>query len=73
MAKAECRNLPTQLFFPADGDDAGAARAKAICWQCPVRKDCVAYALPDPNLHGVWGASTDDQRSARRRQLRQAG
>lgn len=71
--QAACRGLPTELFFPADGDDAGAERAKAVCRDCPVRRQCVAYALPDPNLYGVWGASTADQRRNRRRQLRQAG
>lgn len=73
MQDAACRYLPTQLFFPADGDDDGAERAKAVCRTCPVRRLCVNYALPDPNLHGVWGVSTERQRRNRRRQLRQAG
>jgi len=62
-----------RTFFPADRDDDGAERAKAICRACPVRRDCVAYALADPTLTGVWGASADAQRRNRRRQLRQAG
>ncbi len=53
------------MFFPANEDDAGPA--KAICGRCPVRRQCVAYALPDPNLWGIWGASTDDQRKVQRR------
>jgi len=73
MDSAACRDLPTALFFPADGDDDGAIRAKAVCRSCSVRRPCLAYALPDPNLYGVWGASTADQRRNRRRQLRQAG
>jgi len=76
MDAALCRGLPTDLFFPAEGtrdDDPDIAAAKAVCWQCPVRRQCVAYALPDPAVHGVWGATTTDQRRAertRRRQLR---
>ncbi len=73
MDLAVCRDLPTELFFPAESDDAGAERAKAICRQCPVRRECVAYALADPNLEGVWGASTDRERRNRRHRLRQAG
>lgn len=61
---------------PASDDDADVKLAKAVCWQCPVRRQCVAYALADPPLIDVWGATTADQRQAkrtRRRQLRQAG
>ena len=36
-------------------------------------RECVNYALRDPNIWGIWGASTDEQRRDRRRQLRQAG
>jgi WhiB family redox-sensing transcriptional regulator len=73
MDAAACRDLPTDLFFPADTDDAGTERAKTVCRSCPVRRPCVAYALADPTLEGVWGASTERQRINRRRQLRQAG
>lgn len=59
------------MFFPANEDDAGPT--KAICRQCPVQRDCVAYALADPDIKGIWGATTERQRQDRRRQLRQAG
>lgn len=72
MLEAACRDLPTELFFPAEGDDDGAERAKAVCRSCQVRHACAAYALPDPSLYGVWGASNERQRRNRRRQLRQA-
>lgn len=79
MESAACRALPTDLFFPAEGsngNDPVIAAAKAVCWQCPVRRQCVAYALADPAVSGVWGATTTDERRAERtrhRQLRQAG
>lgn len=31
----------------------GRARARAICRECLLRRECVTYALPDPNLHGA--------------------
>lgn len=73
MTQAACRNLPTELFFPTDKDDVTAERAKAVCARCPVRRDCVAYAVADPEVYGIWGATTERQRRNRRRQLRQAG
>lgn len=73
MAQAACRSLPTELFFPTDSDDDTAERAKAICWRCAVRRECVAYALADPDLHGIWGATTERQRRNRRRQLGRVG
>ncbi len=66
MSDAACQGLPTQMVFPANEDDAGPA--KAVCGRCPVRRQCVAYALADPTLAGIWGASTTDQRKDRRRQ-----
>jgi len=71
LDRAACRDFPTEMFFPVNDKD--AEPAKAVCWQCPVRRDCLAYALADPHLAGVWGATTEDERGARRRQLRQAG
>ncbi len=67
MTDAACQGLPTVMFFPANEVD--AALAKAVCGQCPVRRDCVAYALADPAVLGVWGATTERQRHIRRRQL----
>lgn len=73
MDQAVCRDLPTELFFPGEADPKGTERAKAICGQCPVRRDCARYALADPDLKGIWGATTERQRTERRRQLRRAG
>jgi WhiB family transcriptional regulator, redox-sensing transcriptional regulator len=73
MVEAACRDLPTDLFFPADGDDGATEQAKAVCRSCAVRRDCAAYALADRSLCGVWGATNECQRRNRRHQLRQAG
>lgn len=63
-ARAACRDHRAVSWFPALGEP--AAPAKAICGTCPVLSDCRAYALADPSLVGVWGATTP----AERRQLR---
>ena len=57
--------MPPQIFFPVSvGDD---ARAKQICAGCPVRLDCLQYALAKPEDHGVWGGLNEMERVARAR------
>ena len=38
------------------------ARAKSVCAQCQVRRQCLSYALSAPQLHGIWGATTQEER-----------
>jgi WhiB family redox-sensing transcriptional regulator len=44
-------------------------RARAICRHCPVLTTCLRYAM-DTGQHGVWGATTDDERRAMQQQGR---
>ncbi len=44
--------------------------AKSICRSCPVRRDCLAYAMEAPIDHGIWGGFTERER---RRVRRNAG
>lgn len=41
---------------------ANAAIAKRICRGCPVRTDCLAYALAEGIDHGTWGGLTETER-----------
>lgn len=38
------------------------AAAKQICEGCPVRVECLAWALERPEHHGVWGMTTAVER-----------
>ncbi|WTJ01515.1 WhiB family transcriptional regulator (plasmid) [Streptomyces sp. NBC_00015] len=38
--------------------------AKAVCNQCPVRAECLAYALDQRIEFGVWGGKTERERRA---------
>jgi hypothetical protein len=49
-------------WFPAPGDAAAAAAAKALCAPCPDRAACLAGALARNELHGVWGGLTEHER-----------
>ena len=45
--------------------------AKRICRDCPVRMDCLQYAMETPVDHGVWGGLTERERRRRRRESMQ--
>jgi WhiB family redox-sensing transcriptional regulator len=44
----------------------GAAqnRAKAVCFGCPVRTECLADALDNRIEFGIWGGMTERERRA---------
>ena len=41
--------------------------AKAVCRACPVRDQCLDWALEQGIDHGVWGGLAGDERRALRR------
>jgi WhiB family redox-sensing transcriptional regulator len=51
-----------ELFF----SDVASERyeAKNLCFACPVRKDCIKYALESKEIWGIWGGK--DQNEIRR-------
>jgi WhiB family redox-sensing transcriptional regulator len=70
--RALCAETDPELWFsertPAyttvDGDK--TSTAKAICRRCPVAEPCLAYAMADPHLEGIWGGLTDRERARAR-------
>lgn len=60
MADALCRDLPPAVFFPRDG--AGVEVARRYCATCPVRMECLEYALEHHIDHGVWGGASERER-----------
>jgi WhiB family redox-sensing transcriptional regulator len=65
---AACRDADTDVFFPVSESMAG--EAKAICAVCPVREECLEFALQTRPGDGVWGGltATERHRLIRRRQ-----
>ncbi len=62
--QAACKDDPTpDLWFVPPGDRHGIAAAKAICHRCPVAAECLAEALADPHIVGVWGGLDEQQRA----------
>jgi WhiB family redox-sensing transcriptional regulator len=67
---AACRSAEPDLFFPISASGPAleqAAKAKAICAACRVRRECLAFALRTEQVHGIWGGTTEHERAAARR------
>lgn len=55
MERAACKGKDVNLFFPQREEMDKLAAARKICIVCPVREDCLAYALQHHIKYGVWG------------------
>jgi WhiB family redox-sensing transcriptional regulator len=66
---AACREEDTNIFFPVTDEDAGPA--KAICAVCPVREECLEFALVTRQEDGIWGGMTETERRRLRRRQRE--
>ena len=70
QAGAACRGHSAVIFFaPAhfERKEARALRerqAKAVCASCPVRKECLSFALRIREPHGIWGGLNEMERRA---------
>lgn len=63
---ALCKGIEDpEVFFPAKGQS--SAEARVICQDCPVRIECLNYALRGHIIHGVWGGMSDRERARLRR------
>jgi WhiB family redox-sensing transcriptional regulator len=60
MLEARCRGASPTEFFPSDG--LGVESARLICSRCPVRAECLEYALVNRIEHGVWGGASERER-----------
>jgi WhiB family transcriptional regulator, redox-sensing transcriptional regulator len=62
---AACRGADPDLFFPISTTGAALRQieqAKRICRNCPVRIQCLAWAVDNGVTDGVWGGTTEDER-----------
>jgi WhiB family redox-sensing transcriptional regulator len=49
-------------WFPDPRRRVDVSLEKAICGGCPVRTECLAYALDAGEPFGIWGGLTTDER-----------
>ncbi|MFF8918957.1 WhiB family transcriptional regulator [Streptomyces sp. NPDC015032] len=50
------------VFFPGPRAHEDIAEAKELCGWCPVRRDCLNYALENGLKEGIWGGLTEAER-----------
>ncbi|MEV8093171.1 WhiB family transcriptional regulator [Kitasatospora sp. NPDC085879] len=76
--RAACRGKDAALFFHPAGErgersQEREAAAKRVCTRCPVRGQCLEYALAADERYGIWGGLTEDERRALRAGARRRG
>jgi WhiB family transcriptional regulator, redox-sensing transcriptional regulator len=76
IERARCIDEDPELFFPIGTTGpaiAQTARAIEVCEGCPVRAECLAWALDTCQDAGVWGGlGEEDRREIRRARRRSA-
>lgn len=64
---ASCTQVPGDMWFPENGVDQSVSEVKGMCWECPVRPQCLEYALANGEQFGIWGGLTVKERRELRR------
>lgn len=59
-ADAACLEYPAEMWFPETGDPAHDARR--ICSGCPVKTECLLFALEHKTEFGIFGGLGYKQR-----------
>lgn len=65
-----CKNEDSEKFFPPgeqhlkprDSEVIYIEDAKIVCRKCPVREECLTYALDTRQEWGIWGGLTSAER-----------
>lgn len=57
---AICSQTDPEAFFPEKGGS--TKEAKAICRGCPVRQECLDYAVLHEERFGIWGGFSERER-----------
>ena len=68
---AICRDTDPDLFFPIGTTGQALVqidRAREVCNQCPVKVDCLEFALETNQDSGIWGGASEEERRMIRRQ-----
>jgi WhiB family redox-sensing transcriptional regulator len=71
---AACRGTDLAVFYHPDWERGVLRRrrevqAKRICERCPVKRPCLDWAIAKPELYGVWGGTSAEERQQRRARL----
>ncbi len=67
---ALCRDTDPDLFFPVGTTGQALVqidRARDVCNECPVKSDCLEFALETNQDSGIWGGTSEEERRQLRR------
>ncbi len=73
IENAACRGEDPELFFPVGTSTPAldqTERARRVCRSCPVRAECLGWALDTCQDAGIWGGLDEEERRVIRRQRR---
>lgn len=74
--RAACKELDSAIFFGPDQAETVKEKrdredaAKVFCRTCPVRVECLEYAIGHREPYGIWGGMTELER---KQELRRRG
>ncbi len=70
MDDAACKGMDTEAWFPTNGGMWWPTPAFKVCASCPVKDQCLEYALVTRQNFGIWGGESERGRDRIRRQRR---
>ena len=73
MQEAACKDVADpDIFFPEQGQWKKGIAAKAICAGCPVKDECLDYAIEyeQGDRYGIWGGMNTKERWEHERELK---
>ena len=70
MRDALCAESHPDLWFPEHAHTFENRQARMICERCPVREQCLEYALVNGENEGIWGGLLPRERRLLKRKMR---
>lgn len=68
MSDASCTRTASRADWYAERGTEEHDAAMTVCRHCPVRSDCLEYALATGEQYGLWGGASPAQRDRIRAQ-----
>lgn len=64
VTQGRCSTTDPEAWWPdSKTDPYRTTTALAVCESCPVKAQCLQWALDNKEYEGVWGGTTPDQRA----------
>ncbi|MGH3996322.1 MAG: WhiB family transcriptional regulator [Pseudonocardiaceae bacterium] len=67
LERGVCVQVGGDMWFPEKGDLAVVATCKKVCARCPVRVECLEWAMDTVEAFGIFGGLTVLERRKLRR------